>query len=327
MGNPHVDYSAYDATTREVHAHLVDAIAARPPSSAPANVRGVGLGERLTVYVESPTPEADVREALVSELGVDEAQLAGLRLDVVVIGTVETTAPRIRPAPGGSSVSNVRGSGGTFGCLVTGLSGPWRGVPQILGNNHVLARANEGAVGDPVVQPAIDSGGTPGDEIATLAQWVPLWFEGSERKNYMDAATAAAEPLVTPQVLGIPGVSSDTVLAYVGQPVQKSGAVSGLRTATVLAIGVTVWVDCAPGGPAPRWALFADVIVSGEADLVFQAAGDSGAVLWTTETPARAVGLTFAGGAYGDVRYCAYAGAIGGTLDALNLAIVPYDAL
>jgi len=327
MTNPHVDYSAYDEATREVHGLLVRALATRPPSSAAANVRGVGLAERLTVYVATATSEADVREALVAELAVDEGRLHGVGLDVVVAGTVEVTAPRIRPAPGGSSVSNVHGSGGTFGCLTTGLSGPWRGVLQVLGNNHVLARNNAGSVGESVVQPAIDSGGTPADEIATLAQWVPLFFDGSGRTNYMDAATAAAGPLVTPQVLGIPGVSSDTALAYVGQPVQKSGAVSGLRTAAVLAIGVATWVDCAPGGPQPLWAYFADMVVAGEQDLLFQAAGDSGAVLWTTEAPARAVGLTFAGGPLGTVQHCAYAGAIGGTLDVLNLEIVPYAAL
>jgi hypothetical protein len=234
--NPYVDYAAYDETTREVHALLVRALAERPPSSSAGTLRGVGLGERLTVYVESATSEADVRDALVA-MGVGDVRLAGLGLDVVVTGTVETTAPRIRPAPGGSSVSNVRGSGGTFGCLVKGLSGRWAGVLQVLGNNHVLARNNAAPVGEAVVQPAIDAGGAPADQIATLAQWVPLFFQGSGRTNYMDAATAAADPrLVTPQVLGIAGVSSDTVLAYVGQPVQKSGAVSGLRTSGVLAI-------------------------------------------------------------------------------------------
>jgi hypothetical protein len=38
------------------------------------------------------------------------------------------------------------------------------------------------------------------------------------------------------------------------------------------------------------------------------------------------VALTFAGGPYGDARHCAYGGAIGATLDVLNLEIVPYAA-
>lgn len=321
----YVDYSAYDEATRHVHALMKSELAHITPSTATSTIRGVGFGKGLLVFVSSETSEDDVRREMTSQFGVPPSLLASIPLEVVVSGAPFTTAQRYRPVPGGCSGSNLYGQAGTLGCLTVGLSGTWNDELQILGNNHVLARNNAGQVGDPVVQPGVGQGGGPNDQVATLAQWVPLFFEGSGRTNYMDAATAwvSDQTLVTPQILDIAATTGNSELAYVGQGVQKSGAVSGLRSAAVLATGVSQWIN---GGTTtdPLWGYYADLIVAGEEDLVFQASGDSGAILWTTGNPAAPVGLLFAAGPYNGINYCGYASPIGGTLDVLNLQIIGY---
>ena len=64
--------------------------------------------------------------------------------------------PALRPASGGDSIGHFRGGSGTFACTVADQSGR----TLILSCNHVLADLNRAIVGDIVVQPGSQEGGT-----------------------------------------------------------------------------------------------------------------------------------------------------------------------
>jgi hypothetical protein len=106
-------------------------------------------------------------------------QMDGIPTDVVELGVLRaflTPRDRWRPVvPPGVSLGHYRISAGTFGCLVR------RGNDLfLLSNNHVLADINKGRAGDPVLQPSPADGGTAGDVVAVLDEFVPLDFGTGE---------------------------------------------------------------------------------------------------------------------------------------------------
>ncbi|MEZ4700227.1 MAG: hypothetical protein R2834_07860 [Rhodothermales bacterium] len=98
--------------------------------------------------------------------------------DVIETGIIRALADRTtryRPAPGGSSIGHIDITAGTLGCLVRK-----NGQTFILSNNHVLANSNAAVVGDPILQPGpFDGGRFPQDQIATLAEFIPISFPGA----------------------------------------------------------------------------------------------------------------------------------------------------
>ena len=86
-------------------------------------------------------------------------EIDGVRTDIIEIGDLwafQTPRSRFRPAPAGVSVSHYQSPAGTFGCVVRDRQ---FGTRLILSNNHVLARNNEGKLGDPILQPSPTDGG------------------------------------------------------------------------------------------------------------------------------------------------------------------------
>jgi hypothetical protein len=95
--------------------------------------------------------------------------------DVVETGPIVAYAldrrSKVRPARPGVSVGHFTGNTGTLGCLVRQGSDLF-----IVSNNHVLASLNAASRGDPIIQPGLADGGTPGDKIGELVDFVPLSF-------------------------------------------------------------------------------------------------------------------------------------------------------
>lgn len=215
-------------------------------------------------------------------------------------------APLIELGVSGGSADDISGAfctGGTLGALVQ--SG---GVVFILSNNHVLARINEGIIGEDIIQPGlIDVGCNSANSlvVADLSAFIPLLFKskGNFPQNFVDAAIAEIVPgavIADGLVLDIGPVSGNTIpatLSLVGQSVQKSGRTTGYTVGIVDSVGVTINVDYGKGRVAR---FYNQIIITGSG---FLDSGDSGSVAFENGTSdpgdglPRAVGLLFAGSA------------------------------
>ena len=249
--------------------------------------------------------------------------LEGIKTDVVEVGRIrawQAVPPagvgprdRWRPAPGGVSIGHVDIAAGTLGCLVSR-----GGELFILSNNHVLANSNTAQLGDPIIQPGRHDGGTLADEIARLADFIPIRFDTEEptcpiarateqalnlaaewvgsshrvrsyklaaAENQVDVAIARplSAGLVERQILEI-GLPKGTHEAMLGSLVQKSGRTTGHTWGAIRLIDVTVRVDY--GG---RMATFTDQLVAG----AMSSGGDSGSAVLDEE--GYVVGILFAG--------------------------------
>ncbi len=220
-------------------------------------------------------------------------------------------------------ISKVFCCSGTLGALVTDGADDF-----VLSNNHVLARTNEGRIGDPIIHPGlIDQNPVctqdAGDTVATLADFVAISFDkGTE--NTVDAAVAAAfTGAVSNDILDIGPPSSLVQAAGVGLPVKKSGRTTGLTAGVVTAVAVTADIayskKCGQGRQVAR---FVDQILIEPGG--FSAGGDSGALIVEDASGGnRPVGLLFAGSdtvtlanPIGRVLECLGVAFIGGTVPA-----------
>jgi len=287
------------------------------------NVVGCGVGYRvrqalptdelgLIVFVTHKVhPSALEPEDLVPPV-VD-----GVHTDVVETGILRAhqgPTDRWRPVvPPGVSVGHYHITAGTFGCLVR------RGDEVfILSNNHVLADCNNGKPGDSILQPGSADGGTGSDQIATLAEFVPLDFGAAEPEcpvvdllaaglnwlagllgsshrltaarqtpgvNRVDAALARplSPDLVSKEILYI-GTPTGAGTATLGTSVKKTGRTTGYTTGAITQIDATVRIDYY--GPT---ALFEGQLMA----TAMSKPGDSGSAV--LDTDARVVGLLFAG--------------------------------
>lgn len=299
---------------------------AAPALHRRANVVATGVGHKVTQgrrtedlsIVCSVTRKQEAAQLAPADL--IPPQVAGVPTDVVETGRIRALQSRVgrhRPAPGGVSIGHRDITAGTLGCLVIK-----DGDLVILSNNHVLANSNDASPGDPVLQPgSIDGGQFPGDQIAELADFVPIRFRqpeppsecptartviaalnaicrgiGSKTRykvitqqvedNLVDAAIA--RPLdpadVTDEILGI-GRIEGVDAAELGTALKKSGRTTALTTGEVLQTDVTVDVDYGAG----RTARFVDQLLAG----AMSQGGDSGSAV--LDDGNRLVGLLFAG--------------------------------
>jgi hypothetical protein len=220
------------------------------------------------------------------------AMLGGIPVEVEVTGRFEAFAltGRYRPVPIGVSVGNNNEcAAGTIGCVV--FKG---GNPHILSNNHVLARINAAAVGEPIVQPGrYDNkpkcaNRLSTDKVAELTQFVSIKFDGS--CNTVDAAIAryTTGDFSCATLSGFYGTpSATTVTATVGLGIKKVGRTTELTTGSVSAINATVNVNYGVGV-----ATFCGQIVTTKS---FSKSGDSGSLVVTNNSSNNPVGLLFAG--------------------------------
>jgi hypothetical protein len=205
--------------------------------------------------------------------------------------------------------------GGTLGSLIQDPTNH----QYLLSNNHVLARSDHAAVGDPIVQPGlIDNNCTPNGDgagttpVASLTGWLPL----SSLATNADAAIAQVNSGAVPVNGGIlefglrqpdgtlaaapPGISSSGgkgEAASLNLTVAKSGRTTGLTCAGISALNVDVnvdyYLDCAETKPYLTKTYTNQLAISGNQ---FSDAGDSGSLV-VDAANAEPVGLFFAGGA------------------------------
>jgi len=198
---------------------------------------------------------------------------------------VDPTA-KFRPAPIGVSVGHPDITAGTIGACVT--KGNTR---YILSNNHVLANENQGNNGDDILQPGPFDGGTSGDKIGDLSQFVDINFGGINTIDAAIASTAAGDLLNSTPSDGYGTPKSNPIAASVGMRVMKYGRTTGQTKGRVQGINATVSVGYDTGS-----ALFVGQIVIGGGG--FSAGGDSGSLIVVEKggNARRPVGLLFAGG-------------------------------
>ncbi|MCS7059967.1 MAG: hypothetical protein RMN25_02270 [Anaerolineae bacterium] len=286
-----------------------------------ANVNAIGVGFKnpdrqgrtelaVVVSVERKLPLNEL-----SEEDRVPPMVNGVRTDVVEAGhfvALGEQVQRMRPAQPGVSIGLADElSAGTFGCLVQRA-----GRRFILSNNHVIARSNQAPLGSVVMQPGRLDGGTSADRIATLAEFVPIAFEGETPpapprgcaaavarlvgggrsqaapvnqpgNNKVDCAIAVLDDdgLASADILGI-GAPSGVGAATLGTQIRKSGRTTGLTSGVVEQIDVSIRVDF-----NGRSAIFTEQLLAG----AMSAPGDSGSVV--LDLQGNVVGLLFAGSA------------------------------
>jgi hypothetical protein len=288
-----------------------------------SNVVACGVGYKMVggVRIDEVCVIASVTAKVASEqLAPDDLvpqTLEGVKTDVQETGVIRALQNRTdkwRPAPGGVSIGHVDITAGTLGCLVRR-----DGQVFILSNNHVLANSNDAQPGDPILQPGPYDGGTSGDQIATLEEFVPINFGtlpstcsiadgvaavlnwmaglgGSQHRlqafqedpevNRVDAAIARpiSADLVEKRILEIgepQGVGEGTL----GLAIRKSGRTTGLTSGEITQVDVTAQVSYGTG----KTATFADQLMAG----AMSSGGDSGSAV--LDESGRIVGLLFAG--------------------------------
>jgi len=304
------------------------------------NVVGVGVGEvfkdgkptgeiGIVVYVSKKVPKEKLHPKHVLP-----REVKGIRVDVqesgrfVALGEPKKSrTDKWRPAPAGVSIGHYKITAGTLGYVVFKET---LNYPMILSNNHVLAKTNEGEIGDPITQPGpYDGGRVPDDVIAHLEEYVPIKFEREtrcpisilivkalnaicsalgrrtrfktivEEYNLVDAALGKPiEPdVVSRKILEGPDEIVGHVNEYnVGDRVCKSGRTTGITYGVVSSVDATVRVGYAEG-----IALFVDqIIVRPENNERIVAGGDSGSLVYLRDEPI-AYGLLFAGSTDGKI--------------------------
>ena len=193
--------------------------------------------------------------------------------------------------------------GGTLGSLLIR-----NGSYYILSNNHVLARSDQAAPGEPISQPGIidtncSTAGTT--TVANLTFFVPLQPAGPN----VDAAIALIMPGavdLTGSILSLgatatgstpdpgPPLQGKGKIAIMGEPVAKSGRTSGLTCSTIsttsLSTSVTYQTQC-NGSTSFSVTYRNQIAVSGGG---FSAGGDSGSLIVDQQT-AEPVALLYGG--------------------------------
>jgi hypothetical protein len=204
--------------------------------------------------------------------------------------------------------------GGTLGSLVQDNAGR----QFLLSNNHVLARSDQAAVGDTIVQPGlIDNNCTPyGDgpgtnPVATLTSWLPLSSSSTNADaaiamvtgsavdtsgNILELGTRQADGTLGAAPPGISSTNGKGEAASLGLMVAKSGRTTGLTCAGISALSLDVnvdyYTDCAETKPYLTKTYTNQLAISGNQ---FSDAGDSGSLVVDT-ADAEPIGLFFAGG-------------------------------
>jgi hypothetical protein len=192
---------------------------------------------------------------------------------------------------GGNAADETRSfcCGGTLGALVL-----IDGRPQILSNNHILARADRARPGEAIVQPGLIDAGCSVQDTRQVAvfnrDWVPL---GTANVDAAAARALRGRVDRSGAILGLGVPCSDPAGAGVGMAVVKSARTTGVTSGTIQAVDMRTAVDYQPRCNAgPTFTIFYDnqIAISPGS---FSDAGDSGALVLSTGL--HPVGLLYAG--------------------------------
>jgi len=219
--------------------------------------------------------------------------------------TAKQTPPIQLGTSGGSAIDLANGycCSGTLGSLVQ------KGSTQyILSNSHVLAgdvvsggNSRVSAIGDDVTQPGlIDVNCTAGNAnlVADLSSLSTLYPPAST-PNVDCAIAQVRSGMVRTDgaILEIGTLSAQTVAAFVGQTVKKSGRTTGLTRSKISGLNATVNVgystECA--GSSFTKTFTGQIVITNKGSR-FLNSGDSGSLMVEdVTTNPRAVGLLYAG--------------------------------
>jgi len=192
--------------------------------------------------------------------------------------------------------------GGTAGSLVQDSSGN----QYILSNYHVLAGDVDSSDGvyskfaEPIIQPGlidVSCDKASAQSVANLTQWADPLAAGVN----VDAAIAqvtAGQVRTDGSILEIGTLSDQTVAAFIGQGVKKSGRTTGLSSSRVDVLNATVSVayDTECAGSQRGVKTYTGQILVRNRGNKFLNAGDSGSLMVeNVSSNPRAVGLLFAG--------------------------------
>jgi hypothetical protein len=205
--------------------------------------------------------------------------------------------------------------GGTLGSLIQSNTG----TQYLLSNNHVLARSDQAALGETIVQPGlIDDNCTPYGQsgaaitpVGTLTGFLQL-KSSSTNADAAIAAVNAGAVNTSGNILELGSLQSNGTLAAappgtsstggkgesatLNMSVAKSGRTTGLTCASISALNLDVsvdyYTDCAETKPYLTKTYTNQIAISGNQ---FSDAGDSGSLV-VDSSNAEPVGLFFAGG-------------------------------
>jgi endonuclease G len=217
----------------------------------------------------------------------------------------------------GISVSHIKGTAGTLGCIVYDAAD---GTPYILSNWHVL-HSSRGDIGDPVVQPGpFDDGDAQGNIVGHLVR-SHLGLAG-------DCALATIESRgVDATVLSLQVIPKRIARAELGDKVVKSGRTTAVTHGIVRRVEVTIKLNYGGTvgeqriggfeiGPDPDFPAEENEISKG---------GDSGSIWLIKKKSGKptdiVAGLHFAGEGQGDPDDHALANNIHSVLTKLNVAV------
>jgi hypothetical protein len=266
--------------------------------TAPASLPSSSTSLYIRVENNSATPAAATARLLLNEsANVSPLSNEALQRGLDVLGTSGGNA---------NDTAAEYCCGGTLGALIS-----IAGTDYILGNNHVLARSDQAALGESILQPGLidtDCGSMASYPVGTLS-YFPSLEESSTNVDLALAQTNAGNLDPSGSVLGFgtsvngsPGnapLASDpedvTLPGASLPPVVKSGRTTGLTCDAVsnIAVDLTVTYNTACDGSGKSITkLFTNQLdVQGSA---FSDSGDSGAIIADQQT-AQPIGLLFAG--------------------------------
>ena len=257
------------------------------PSGVPTKSNGNGDSVVTTVMVTA----------------VSQANPAGTGSATVTVTSLNQGAQSgaVKLGTSGGNINDTNSGfccGGTLGSLVTRNK-----IQYILSNNHVLAKSDNGIIGDPINQPGLmDAPNTCLPAGTTTVAHLSEFF--NLQTGPMPIVDAALAQVVGGQVdangnilllgntitngvpdPGAPRGGAPVTSASTGQAVAKSGRTTGLTCSTVLATGIGAKVDyfknCGDTTKAFTVTYTDLVSVAGGG---FSAGGDSGALIVTQNT-------------------------------------------
>jgi hypothetical protein len=279
----------------------------------------------IMILVTSPAAQKAAPAAID---GIPTQVMLTDRIVAMRSSSVSHTAKQTPPIQLGTSggwrydLANGYCCGGTLGSLIQVGS-----QKRILSNYHVFeadivsgGNNRVAQTGDYIIQPGLIDVSCSASRAQNVATLVVTHSLPGSNVDCSSATIISGMVRTDGAILEIGTISSQTVAAYVGQPVKKSGRTTGLSRSKVSALNGTVSVvyenECA-GGTAFTKTFTGQIIVTNKSSK-FLAGGDSGSLMvQDVTTNPKAVGLLFAGSST-----LAVANPIGQVLSFLNATMV-----
>jgi hypothetical protein len=300
--------SASGASSRFARSSALSSSQAQDPSAHGSIALGVsrnGGQYRLAIRIQERTLVGSPMVEKMAEKAKHEVDIRYIgRIDKCNYEPPSARSPEwwqrrsCRPVVMGCSVghSDATTAGtGTLGAIVR-RQGRW----FALSNNHVLAVENRARIGDVVLQPGLEDGGSvPQDQFGSVESWITLH---RDRNNVVDAAlaniasTCPCDPtllrdIVNGQDRHLTGVGPEFLEQ--GMQVYKNGRTTGARVGQITAFELGGLIV---GYEMGALAFDNQIEIAGDGN-AFSGSGDSGSLIVNEQI--QAIGLLFARSSFG----------------------------